>query len=110
MSKRGDTGTFDALKRQRMAELDRLIKMPGIPPADVKNLRKQQRFVRGVKDMRTLRRGRPMKEGGAVPPEFKGFSKLPEEVQMKMNPQAAKKYKNGGAVMAGRGNSFKGVK
>jgi len=51
-----------------------------------------------------------MKEGGAVPPEFKGFSKLPEEVQIKMNPQAAKKYKNGGAVMAGRGNSFKGVK
>ena len=51
-----------------------------------------------------------MKDGGAVPAEVKGFSKLPEEVQMKMNPQAAKKYKNGGAVMAGRGNSFKGVK
>ena len=51
-----------------------------------------------------------MQEGGAVPPEFKGFSKLPEEVQVKMNPQAAKKYKNGGSVMAGRGNSFKGVK
>jgi len=51
-----------------------------------------------------------MKDGGAVPAEFKGFSKLPEEVQMKMNPQAAKKYKNGGAVMAGRGNSFKGTR
>ena len=51
-----------------------------------------------------------MQEGGAVPPEFKGFSKLPEEVQMKMNPQAAKKYKNGGAVMSKRGGSFKGVK
>ena len=51
-----------------------------------------------------------MKEGGAVPPEFKGFSKLPEEVQMKMNPQAAKKYKNGGAVMSKRGGSFKGTR
>ena len=51
-----------------------------------------------------------MKEGGAVPPEYKGFSKLPEEVQEKMNPQAAKKYKNGGAVMSKRGGSFKGVK
>ena len=31
MSKRGDTSTFDALKRQRLGELDRLIKMPGMP-------------------------------------------------------------------------------
>ena len=30
--------------------------------------------------------------GAAVPNEFKGFSKLPEEVQMKMNPELAKKY------------------
>jgi hypothetical protein len=51
-----------------------------------------------------------LKDGGEVPAKFKGFSKLPEEVQMKMNPQAAKKYKNGGAVMAGRGNSFKGTR
>ena len=39
-----------------------------------------------------------MKEGGAVPPEFKGFSKLPEEVQQKMNPDLAAKYKHGGLV------------
>jgi len=51
-----------------------------------------------------------MEEGGEVPAKFKGFSKLPEEVQMKMNPQAAKKYKNGGAVMSKRGGTFKGVK
>ena len=51
-----------------------------------------------------------MQEGGAVPSKFKGFSKLPEEVQMKMNPQAAKKYKNGGAVMSKRGGSFKGTR
>ena len=51
-----------------------------------------------------------MKEGEEVPAKFKGFSKLPEEVQMKMNPQAAKKYKNGGAVMSKRGGTFKGLK
>jgi len=114
MSKRGDTGTFDALKRQRMDELDRLIKMPGMPPADVKNLRKQQRVVRGVKDMRTLRRMPRMKEGGAVPAEFKGFSKLPEPVQVKMNPDLAQKYENGGEVRGARsaisGRGFKGIR
>ena len=42
------------------------------------------------------------REGGAaVPNEFKGFSKLPEEVQMKMNPDLAKKYQEGGSVPAG---------
>jgi len=51
-----------------------------------------------------------MEKGGAVPAKFKGFSKLPEEVQMKMNPQAAKKYKRGGCVMSGRGGSFKGTR
>ena len=56
-----------------------------------------------------------MKEGGEVPAKFKGFSKLPEEVQMKMNPQAAKKYKKGGAVCRGgrsaeRGTQFRGVR
>ena len=36
------------------------------------------------------------KGGQAVPNEYKGFSKLPEEVQMKMDPVAAKKYAEGG--------------
>ena len=34
--------------------------------------------------------------GQAVPNRYKGFSKLPEEVQMKMDPVAAKKYAEGG--------------
>ena len=38
--------------------------------------------------------------GAAVPNQFKGFSKLPEEVQMKMNPDLAKKYQEGGSVPA----------
>ena len=36
--------------------------------------------------------------GAAVPNEFKGFSQLPEDVQMKMNPTLAKKYEEGGVA------------
>jgi len=39
------------------------------------------------------------REGGeAVPPKFKGFSKLPESVQQKMNPDLAEKFGMGGDV------------
>ena len=48
---------------------------------------------------RSVMQRQMFREGGAaVPNEFKGFSKLPEEVQMKMNPELAKKYKEGGPV------------
>tara|TARA_R100000353_G_scaffold106760_2_gene76809 strand:- start:213 stop:632 length:420 start_codon:yes stop_codon:yes gene_type:complete len=54
------------------------------------------------------------KEGGAVPAEFKGFSKLPEKVQQKMNPDLAQKYENGGEVRGARsaisGRGFKGIR
>jgi len=33
-----------------------------------------------------------------TPKKFKGFSKLPEAVQQKMNPEAAVRYMEGGAV------------
>ena len=36
--------------------------------------------------------------GAAVPNQYKGFSKLPEEVQMKMNSDLARKYDAGGGV------------
>ena len=36
------------------------------------------------------------KGGQAVPNEYKGFSMLPESVQMKMDPEAAQKYAEGG--------------
>ena len=58
------------------------------------------------------------KEGGeAVPPKFKGFSKLPESVQQKMNPDLAEKFGMGGDVKAkksgnicrGRGIARKGT-
>ncbi len=58
------------------------------------------------------------KDGGeAVPAKFKGFSKLPEGVQQKIDPKLAQKYEEGGAVggcrgmgAAMRGGKFSGVK
>ena len=70
-------------------------------------------------DPKELKRmeGQPVgkKDGGAVPAKFKGFSKLPEAVQVKMDPVAAKKYEKGGAVCRGgrsakRGTQFRGVR
>lgn len=65
-----------------------------------------------------------MEDGGeAVPKKFKGFSKLPEAVQQKMDPGLANKYRDGGEALnsgskgscrgmgaAMRGGSFSGVK
>ena len=46
---------------------------------------------------------RRMEDGGKVPAKFKGFSKLPEDVQQQMNPDLAKKFKKGGPVKFGSG-------
>ena len=57
-----------------------------------------------------------MEAGGEVPAKFKGFSKLPEPVQEKMDPALAKKFGMGGDVKGkggkmmcrGRGAAIKG--
>ena len=41
--------------------------------------------------------------GEPVPPKFKGFSKLPEKVQEKMNPDLATKFEFGGDVKGKKG-------
>jgi hypothetical protein len=47
----------------------------------------------------------------AVPPKFKGFSKLPEKVQQKIDPNLASKYEMGGKVEEyGAGGNVKGGK
>ena len=49
-----------------------------------------------------------MKDGGAaVPKKYKGFSKLPEKVQKKIDPSLAQEYKKGGAVKKKKGKSKK---
>jgi len=72
--------------------------------------------LRGVKPIRDAK-GKiapRFKDGGAVPAKFKGFSKLPEPVQVKMNPDLAQKYENGGEVRGARsaisGRGFKGIR
>ena len=48
-----------------------------------------------------------MEDGGEVPKKFKGFSKLPEDVQQQMNPTLAAKYEDGG-VVRGMGRAYMG--
>jgi len=48
-----------------------------------------------------------MEDGGEVPKKFKGFSKLPENVQQKMDPVAAAKYEDGGEVVRGMGRAYR---
>lgn len=49
--------------------------------------------------IRNIIGARKMENGGqAVPKKFKGFSKLPEDVQMQMDPNLAKKFRFGGKV------------
>jgi len=49
-----------------------------------------------------------MEDGGEVPKKFKGFSKLPEDVQQQMNPTLAAKYEDGG-VVRGMGRAYRGA-
>lgn len=53
-----------------------------------------------------------MKEGGRVPSKYKGFSKLPENVQRQMDSGLAEKYEYGGKVggCRGGGAAIKGTK
>ena len=55
-------------------------------------------------------KAKEMRSGGeAVPPKFKGYSKLPESVQQKMNPDLAEKFGMGGDVKAKKsGNICRG--
>jgi hypothetical protein len=63
-----------------------------------------------------IKKAKKMEDGGPVPAKFKGFSKLPEAVQEKMNPTLAKKFGDGGSVKGkgskmmcrGRGAAIKG--
>ena len=63
-----------------------------------------------------IKKAKKMEEGGPVPAKFKGFSKLPESVQQKMDPVLAKKFGMGGSVKGkggkmmcrGRGAAIKG--
>ena len=68
-------------------------------------------IVRGNKAAkRTAQDLASMEEGGEVPNKYKGFSKLPEEVQEKISPDLAEKYEFGGKVKGkkNKGNVCRG--
>ena len=90
--------------------------MKGKPVGSPNSKEIEDMIVQVGEDMGVFKKTKPkkMKEGGAVPAEFKGFSKLPEPVQVKMNPDLAQKYENGGEVRGARsaisGRGFKGIR
>jgi len=68
---------------------------------------------RKMQDIEFIRDGIEMipvtkkEDGGAVPKKYKGFSKLPERVQQKIDPDLAGKYEDGGEVR-GMGRAYQG--
>ena len=89
-------------------------------PAKRKSRRRANESANTIsdRDIQMIMQSIGMEDGGeAVPAKFKGFSKLPEKVQQKMDPDLAEKYEKGGAVgscrgmgAALRGGKFSGVK
>jgi hypothetical protein len=79
-----------------------------LKPSRPKNLMPTPEQKKKMKDKKFIRDGIiMMEEGGSVPKQYKGFSKLPEDVQMKMDPAAARKYEGGGEVR-GMGRAYQG--
>ena len=75
------------------------ISKKGVPAQSGKPLAKGQKIIM-IDDIPITSK----KEGGeAVPAKFKGFSKLPEEVQKKMDPALAERFEDGGPVKMGSG-------
>ena len=82
-------------------------------PQRPKNLMPTPEQKKKMKNIEFIRDGMRMipvtkkEDGGAVPKKYKGFSKLPERVQQKIDPDLAGKYKDGGEVR-GMGRAYQG--
>ena len=82
-------------------------------PQRPKNLMPTPEQKKKMKNIEFIRDGIEMipvtkkEDGGAVPKKYKGFSKLPERVQQKIDPDLAGKYKDGGEVR-GMGRAYQG--
>ena len=106
MGMMGDSGkTISDADRQRamdrasMLEALEFGEMGMMTPSELKRLREQLGLKRGG-EVKKMEAG-----GAAVPKKYKGFSKLPEDVQEQMNPSLAQKYEDGGAVRKKKGKS-----
>ena len=113
MSKGGRISDRDKMKMEKMARPKKTGGESGkvISDADVK---KVAAMLEKPKKPKTDRQLMQFQDGGAVPAKLKGFSKLPEKVQQKMNPDLAQKYEDGGEVRGARsaisGRGFKGIR
>ena len=80
-------------------------------PINIPLTPEQRKKMKNIKLIRDGMRMIPVTEkedGGEVPKKFKGFSKLPEDVQQQMNPTLAAKYEDGG-VVRGMGRAYMGA-
>jgi len=97
----------DPLFASLKGEIGRIKKAPlkPKPRPDVGAIERGNRAAR-----RTAQDLASMEEGGEVPNKYKGFSKLPEEVQEKISPDLAEKYEFGGKVKGkkNKGNVCRG--
>ena len=109
-------GKEKAPTREEMNKLQEMFKdktPPGVTlpmgTEGMKKIMKALRKIRGMKDGGLAEaiekvKAKEMESGGeAVPSKFKGFSKLPEEVQKKMDPALAERFEDGGPVKMGSG-------
>ena len=109
-------GKEKAPTREEMNKLQEMFKdktPPGVTlpmgTEGMKKIMKALRKIRGMKDGGLAEaiekvKAKGMEAGGeAVPSKFKGFSKLPEEVQKKMDPALAERFEDGGPVKMGSG-------
>ena len=91
-----------------MMEAGRALKASGrrLKPQRPKNIPRDLPPISDA-DRERIIRMMGMEDGGEVPKKFKGFSKLPEDVQQQMNPTLAAKYEDGG-VVRGMGRAYMG--
>ena len=97
------------LKEDRQSSMDRASMLEALEfgemgmmtPSELKRLREKLGMKRGG-EVQKMEAG-----GAAVPKKYKGFSKLPEKVQEKIDPSLAQQYKKGGAVKKKKGKSKK---
>ena len=100
------------LKEDRQSSMDRASMLEALEfgemgmmtPSELKRLRKQLGLKRGGEVQKMEAGGAAEKE---VPKKYKGFSKLPEKVQEKIDPSLAQQYEKGGVVEKKKGKSKK---
>ena len=104
------------LKEDRQSSMDRASMLEALEfgemgmmtPSELKRLREKlgmhQAYKRGGEVQKMEAGGAAGKE---VPKKYKGFSKLPEKVQEKIDPSLAQQYEKGGAVKKKKGKNKK---